>query len=472
MSRRRKKLPVLEQVEISDAVSGGKALGKLPDGMVVFVNRAVPGDIVDVQLTKKKKNFLEGFPVKFHHFSQKRIKPFCAHFSICGGCRWQNMSYQDQLFYKQKQVVDALERIGKLQLPEIEPILPSPATRYYRNKLEFNFSHSRWLTPDEIEKEDQITDRKGLGFHVGGRFDKIVDVQHCYLQPNPSNQIRLAIKDFALKNDYSFYNLVKHEGYMRTIIIRTSTLSEVMLIVVFAYEDTFKRKALLDYLVEKFPEITSLFYVINTKLNEVITDLEVNLYAGRDHIFEQMGDLKFKIGPKSFYQTNPEQAHELYKLVARFADIRPDETVYDLYTGTGTIAIFVARQAQKVIGIEYVPEAIEDARINAGINGIANTFFFAGDMKNILKTDFVEQNGSPDVLITDPPRAGMHPDAVETILKAKPARIVYVSCNPTTQARDLGLLSHDYQVQKVQPVDMFPQTHHVENVVLLQRRPE
>lgn len=469
MGRNRNRKPLLENIEIIKLAAEGKAIAKVDD-KVVFVTNVIPGDVVDVQVTKKRKSFMEGHPVVFHKYSDLRVDAFCEHFGICGGCKWQNLPYEEQLKFKQQEVLDNLSRIGKIDLPEANPILPSAKTEFYRNKLEFTFSNKRYLTFDEINSEDEIARTPALGFHVPRLFDKIVDINKCHLQAEPSNAVRLAIKDYAFANDLSFFDIRNQEGFLRTLIIRTSTTGDIMVIVVFYHEDVEKREGLMAHLAEKFPEITSLMYVINEKGNDTIGDQDVISYKGADHIFEQMEDLKFKIGPKSFYQTNSEQAYELYSKTREFANIQKNEVVYDLYTGTGTIANFVARQAKKVIGIEYVPEAIEDAKLNSEINGIDNTSFFAGDMKNVLNAEFITEHGHPDMMIVDPPRAGMHADVVETILQAAPNRIVYVSCNSATQARDLEMMDHAYKVTKVQAVDMFPHTHHVENIVLMEKR--
>tara|TARA_R110001583_G_scaffold25760_11_gene93158 strand:+ start:12770 stop:14179 length:1410 start_codon:yes stop_codon:yes gene_type:complete len=469
VGRNRNKKPLLENVEIIKLAAEGKAIAKVDD-KVVFVTNVIPGDVVDVQVTKKRKSFMEGHPVVFHKYSDLRVDAFCEHFGICGGCKWQNLPYEEQLKFKQQEVIDNLSRIGKIDLPEANPILPSAKTKFYRNKLEFTFSNKRYLTFDEINSEDEIDRTPALGFHVPRLFDKIVDINKCHLQAEPSNAVRLAIKEYAFANDLSFFDIRGQVGFLRTLIIRTSTTGDVMVIVVFYHEDVEKREGLMAHIAEKFPEITSLMYVINEKGNDTIGDQDVISYKGADHIFEQMEDLKFKIGPKSFYQTNSEQAYELYSKTREFANIQKDEVVYDLYTGTGTIANFVARQAKKVIGIEYVPEAIEDAKLNSEINGIDNTSFFAGDMKNVLNAEFIAEHGHPDMMIVDPPRAGMHADVVETILQAAPNRIVYVSCNSATQARDLEIMDHAYKVTKIQAVDMFPHTHHVENIVLMEKR--
>lgn len=469
MGRRRKALPQFENVEITDIGAEGKAIAKI-DQKVIFITQVIPGDIVDVQVTKKRKSFMEAVPVKFHKYSDMRVDAFCEHFGVCGGCKWQNLPYKEQLRYKHQQVVDNLERIAKVELPDIDYILPSENTEFYRNKLEFTFSNKRWLTKDEIKTDQKLDRNNALGFHVPRIWDKIVDIHKCYLQKDPSNAIRLEIKKYADDHHLSYFDLRKQEGLLRNLIIRTSTTNELMVIVVFFYEDKEAITKLLNHVAEKFPEITSLMYIVNSKANDSITDQNVILFKGNDHIFEQMEDLRFKIGPKSFYQTNSEQAYNLYKIARQYANLEGDETVYDLYTGTGTIANFVAKQAKKVVGIEYVPEAIEDAKVNSGINQIANTSFYAGDLKDVLSSALIEREGKPDVIITDPPRAGMHPDVVKSILEADPQRIVYVSCNPATQARDISLLDSNYKLTKAQPVDMFPHTYHVENVVLMERR--
>jgi 23S rRNA (uracil1939-C5)-methyltransferase len=469
MANKRKQLPLIENIEIVDIANEGKAIAK-QDDLVIFVPYTVPGDIVDIQITRKKKNYMEGKVVKTHTYSPNRETPICSHFGLCGGCKWQILPYKAQIAYKEKQVLNNLTRIGKIDLPEIMPIIPSPKTTFYRNKLEFTFSNRRWLTEDQLKSETIFENRNALGFHIPGMFDKVLDIEKCYLQDDISNRIRNTIKEYAAQHELEYFDLRNQEGFLRNIIIRTLSTGEVMLIVVFFKEDKQKRVKFLTYLSETFPEITSLIYVINEKCNDTITDQETIVFKGRDHIFEEMEGLKFKISPKSFYQTNSEQAYKLYQITRQFAGLTGNELVYDLYTGTGTIACFVAAQSRKVIGIEYVPEAIEDAKINAINNNIDNTLFFAGDMKNILNKEFIDTHGKPDVIITDPPREGMHPDVIDTILFAEPQRIVYVSCNPATQARDLTLLDPVYQVKAVQPVDMFPHTHHVENVVLLEKR--
>ena len=468
MARKRKPLPILEQVTITDVAAEGKAIAKVND-MVVFVPFVAPGDVVDIQLTKKKHNYAEGKAVKFHSYSPERVEPFCEHFGVCGGCKWQHLPYEAQLRYKQKQVIDNLTRIGKVDLGEILPIMGSEKTRFYRNKLEFTFSNKKWLTEEQVQSGEPIECMNGLGFHIPNMFDKVLDINKCWLQADISNRIRLAIKNYCLEHEgYPFYDLRNQEGFVRTLMIRTASTGDLMVVLVFYHEDKERREALLDYVAEQFPEITSLLYVINSKCNDTITDQEICLFKGKDFIIEEMEGLKFKIGAKSFYQTNSEQAYHLYSVARNFAGLTGSELVYDLYTGTGTIANFVSRQAKEVIGIEYVPEAIEDAKVNSALNGITNTKFFAGDMKDLLTQDFINEHGRPDVIITDPPRAGMHDDVIRTILFARPKRIVYVSCNPATQARDLNLLDVAYAVRKVQPVDMFPHTHHVENVVLLE----
>ena len=468
MARKRKPLPLLEAVTITDVAAEGKALARVND-LVVFVPYVAPGDIVDIQLTRKKHNYAEGKAVAFHKYAEERAVPFCEHFGVCGGCKWQHLPYEAQLRYKQKQVIDNLTRIGKVDLGEILPIMGSEKTRFYRNKLEFTFSNKKWLTEEQVQSGEPIECMNGLGFHIPNMFDKVLDINKCWLQADISNRIRLAIKNYCLKHEgYPFYDLRNQEGFVRTLMIRTASTGDLMVVLVFYHEDKERREALLDYVAEQFPEITSLLYVINSKCNDTITDQEICLFKGKDFIIEEMEGLKFKIGAKSFYQTNSEQAYHLYSVARNFAGLTGSELVYDLYTGTGTIANFVSRQAKEVIGIEYVPEAIEDAKVNSALNGITNTKFFAGDMKDLLTQDFINEHGRPDVIITDPPRAGMHDDVIRTILFARPKRIVYVSCNPATQARDLNLLDVAYAVRKVQPVDMFPHTHHVENVVLLE----
>lgn len=471
MSRKKKELPLLEKVTITDVAAEGKALARVDD-LVVFVPYVVPGDVVDLQVKRKKNHYAEAVAVKFHEYSPKRAVPFCQHYGVCGGCKWQCLPYDEQIRYKQQQVVDNLTRIGKIELPEISPILGSAKTQFYRNKLEFTFSNKRWLTEEEVKENVVYEQMNAVGFHIPNAFDKVLAIEKCWLQEDISNQIRNAIRDYAYEHNYSFFNLRTQEGMLRNIMIRTSTTGELMVLLQakITEEGEMERyKELLQFIGNQFPQITSLLYVVNNKCNDTITDLEVHTFKGEDHIFEEMEGLRFKIGAKSFYQTNSEQAYNLYKIARNFAGLTGNELVYDLYTGTGTIANFVSRQAKKVIGIEYVPEAIEDAKVNSAINHIENTLFYAGDMKDILTQEFINEHGRPDVIITDPPRAGMHNDVIDTILFAEPQRIVYVSCNPATQARDLQLLDEKYKVAAVQPVDMFPHTHHVENVVLLEK---
>ena len=474
MARKKKELPLLEGITITGVAAEGKAIARV-DNLVVFVPYVVPGDVVDLQIKRKKHSYAEAEAVKVHQYSDKRAIPFCQHYGVCGGCQWQVLDYSEQLKYKQQQVVDNLSRIGKVVLPEISPILGSEQTQGYRNKLEYTFSNKRWLTREEVAQNVVYDQMNAVGFHIPGAFDKVLAIEKCWLQDDISNRIRNAIRDYAYEHQYTFINLRTHEGMLRNLIIRTSTTGELMVILVAQIktgEEMRLFETLLQYVADSFSEITSLLYIINNKVNDSIGDLEVHTFKGEDHIFEEMEGLRFKVGPKSFYQTNSRQAYNLYKVARQFAGLTGNELVYDLYTGTGTIANFVSRQAHRVIGIEYVPEAIEDARINSEINGIDNTLFFAGDMKDILTEDFIREHGRPDVIITDPPRAGMHPDVVNVILQSAPKRIVYVSCNPATQARDLQLLDSKYSVKAVQPVDMFPHTHHVENVVLLEIRQE
>lgn len=466
--RRKIKPELLTEIAIERMAAEGKCLARV-NGQVIFVSGVAPGDVVDLRIVKKKKNYLEGAPVKFHAYSEQRTEPFCQHFSTCGGCKWQHISYENQVVYKQQEVVDQLTRIGKVNLPPISPILPSDRTREYRNKLEFTFSNKRWLTREEIAASDDI-DRNGLGFHMPGQFDKVLDIQHCHLQEEPSNAIRLAVRNYALSQGFSFYDLLNHGGLLRNLIIRTSSLKEVMVIVQFGEDDPEAIQRIMQYIQETFPKITSLQYVINTKKNETFFDLDVVCYKGEPYITEKMENLSFRIGPKSFYQTNSSQAYALYKVARDYAGLTGEEIVYDLYTGTGTIAQFVASKAKKVVGIEYVAEAIDDAKANAHFNGLTNCHFYAGDMKDLLNQELIQKEGHPDVIITDPPRAGMHPDVVQALLEIAPQKIVYVSCNPSTQARDLAMLDAAYVVKAVQPIDMFPHTHHVENVVLLERR--
>ena len=466
---RNKNLPTYENVLITDVAAEGNAIAKIDD-IVLFVEGVIPGDVVNVQITRKRKRYYEGRVLEIVTPSKDRLPAFCKHFGTCGGCKWQILPYEKQLFYKEKQAKDQLERIGHVSVEEFLPILGSECKEYYRNKLEFTFSNKRWITADEVKTNAEITDSNALGFHVPRLFDKVVDIEHCHLQGDPSNQIRNFIREFALAHNYTFFDIRNHAGLLRNLIIRTSTNGECMVIVVFYEKQDEQINALLTALHEQFPQITSLLYIINQKANDTIGDQEVLTFYGKDFIIEEMENLQFKVGPKSFYQTNSKQAYELYKIAREFAQLTGNELVYDLYTGTGTIANFVARNAKQVIGIEYVPEAIEDAKINSQLNNITNTLFYAGDMKDILNDAFIAKHGKPDVIITDPPRAGMHEDVVETILRAMPKRIVYVSCNPATQARDLQALSTAYTIKKSRAVDMFPHTQHVENVVLLEIR--
>ncbi|MBQ9217713.1 MAG: 23S rRNA (uracil(1939)-C(5))-methyltransferase RlmD [Muribaculaceae bacterium] len=467
MSRKKKDLPTLENFEITGVAAEGKSLGRWND-LVVFVPYGAPGDVVDLRITRKKHSFAEGQIVRMVTPAAQRVEPFCQHFGICGGCKWQHLPYQSQLQYKQQQVVDALERIAKVPIPPINPILPSAQTRHYRNKLEFTFSNKCWLTTEQMSSGEVFDDRNALGFHIPGSFDKVLDIKQCWLQPDVSNEIRLFIRQYAIHRGYTFYDIRNNQGLMRTLMVRTASTGEIMLVVVFGEDNPAAIHDVMDAIAQQFPQITCLMYVVNLKCNDSIADQDIVLHSGRDYIEEEMEGLRFRVGPKSFYQTNSLQAYELYKVARRMAGLTGQQLVYDLYTGTGTIANFVARQARQVIGIEYVPDAIEDAKLNSRVNGIDNTLFFAGDMRHVLTDEFVAQHGRPDVMIIDPPRAGMHPDVVEVILGALPQRIVYVSCNPATQARDLAMLDARYRVTEIQPVDMFPHTHHVENVVKLE----
>ena len=464
---RNKNKPHYNEVLIEDIGAEGKSLARIGD-LVVFTQLVVPGDIVDIQVTKKRKKYQEGKVTQIHKFSADRVETFCAHFGICGGCKWQNLPYTKQLFYKEKQVKEQLRRIGKIEFSEISPILSSEKQTFYRNKLEFTFSNKKWLTVEELGTENINTN--ALGFHVSGMFNKVINIEKCWLQSEPSNRIRNFIYSYAIENQLDFFDISAQKGFLRTLIIRTTSTGEIMVLVSFFSDDKPKRETFLNVLVKEFPEITSLLFVINEKGNDSITDQNIVLFYGRDYILEEMEGLKFKIGPKSFYQTNSEQAYNLYKIVRDFAALNGTETVYDLYTGTGTIANFIARNSKKVIGIEYVSEAIEDAKTNSEFNNIENTLFFAGDIKNVLNNEFITLHGKPEVIIIDPPRAGVHANVIQTILNILPEKIVYVSCNPATQARDILLMSEMYLTAKIQPVDMFPHTHHVENVVLLERK--
>lgn len=472
MGRRRQKQIIYEKVEILETAAEGKSLARIED-KVLFVPQTVPGDIVDVQIGRKRRRFLEGRVVKFHKYSDQRVEPKCEHFGVCGGCKWQFLSYTDQLANKQKWVKDSLERIGKIEAIELRPIVGSEKTEFYRNKLEFTFSNKAWITQEEIDSGEEIEKTNALGFHIPGRFDKILDIQKCWLQADPSNEIRQWVKAYAEKNKLSFFDLREQTGLLRNLIIRNTSKGEIMVIFSFAQEDQSARVALLKEFKKQFPSVTSLMYVINEKRNDTIQDQDIECFAGRDHIFEEMipysgGDpLQFKIGPKSFYQTNSNQAEVLYKLAADLAEIKKDQVVYDLYTGTGTIANYIAKEAKKVVGIEYVEDAIVDARLNSKLNGIENSSFYAGDMKDVFTADLIQSEGKADVVITDPPRAGMHTDVIDQLLASGAEKIVYISCNPATQARDIQLLKEKYESVIAQPVDMFPHTHHVENIVLL-----
>jgi len=470
MGRKNTDKVVFHQIKVLDAGAKGVSVAKAPDGKVVFIPNVVPGDVVDVQTFKKRKAYYEGKAVKFHELSEHRVDPICEHFGVCGGCKWQNMNYDQQLFYKHNEVKNHLQRIGKIELPDFEPILGSEKKFFYRNKMEFSFSNSRWLTEAEIGSDEDLGNRNALGFHIPKMWDKILDIKKCHLQEDPSNAIRNEIRDFANANNLTFFNPREHSGLLRTVMLRTASTGEIMLLIQFFEDDKANRELLLDHMYTKFPQITSLQYVVNNKANDTLYDQDIKLYKGRDYILEEMEGLKFSINAKSFYQTNSDQAYELYKITRDFAGLTGNETVYDLYTGTGTIAQFVSKKAKKVIGVESVPDAIKDAKANAERNNITNCEFFVGDMKVVFNDAFIAQHGQPDVIITDPPRDGMHKDVIEQILKIAPEKVVYVSCNSATQARDLALMDEKYKVTKVRPVDMFPQTHHVENVVLLERR--
>ncbi len=469
MSRKRKELPLLENIEITDVAAEGNALARV-DGLVVFVPFAAPGDVADIKLLKKRKSYADGRIERLITPGEIRVAPRCDHFTICGGCRWQHLPYSFQLNCKQRQVEDAIQRIAKVEAPEVMPIIGSEEIWEYRNKMEYTFSNKKWLTREQLESGEEFTDRDGAGFHIPGAFDKVLDINTCHLQDNLGNRLRNFIRDFGRDNGYAFYDLRQQQGLLRNLMVRIASTGEVMALMQFGEDDTTKINTLLSAVKQNFPEITSLLYVINTKVNDTIGDQEVITYAGRDYIEEEMEGLRFRIGPKSFYQTNSHQAYRLYSVARDFAALSGTELVYDLYTGTGTIANFVARNASKVIGIEYVADAIEDAKVNSAANGIENTEFYAGDMKDVLTDEFIERHGRPEVMIVDPPRAGMHEDVVGVILNAEPQRIVYVSCNPATQARDLAMLDCKYRIEAIQPVDMFPHTAHVENVVKLVRR--
>jgi 23S rRNA (uracil1939-C5)-methyltransferase len=461
---------VFDHIKVLDAGAKGVSVAKAPDGKVIFIPNVVPGDVVDVQTFKKRKAYYEGKAIKFHEYSEHRVEPVCEHFGVCGGCKWQNMKYSQQLYYKQNEVLNHLLRIGKIELPDFEPILGSEKQFFYRNKMEFSFSNSRWLTEAEIGSDEDLGNRNALGFHIPKMWDKILDINKCHLQEDPSNAIRNEIRAFSNENNLTFFNPRNHEGLLRTLMMRTASTGEIMVLVQFFENDKVGRELLLDHIYDKFPKITSLQYVVNNKANDTLYDQNIKLYKGRDYILEEMEGLKFSINAKSFYQTNSDQAYELYKITRDFAGLSGNEIVYDLYTGTGTIAQFVSKNAKKVIGVESVPEAIIDAKANAVRNSITNCEFYVGDMKVVFNESFIAQHGKPDVIITDPPRDGMHKDVIEQILKIEPSKIVYVSCNSATQARDLALMDDKYKVTRVRPVDMFPQTHHVENVVLLERK--
>lgn len=471
MARTRKQLPILEEVTITDVAAEGKSIARVND-MVVFIPYGAPGDVVNVKLDKKKKNFAEGHIDRLISPSTIRVTPPCEHFGVCGGCKWQHLPYESQLHFKQKQVKDALERIAKIKVPEIRPILGSSNIWEYRNKMEYTFSNRCWLTFEQLNSEEQFHDRNAVGFHIPGAFDKVLDIHKCHLQDDLSNRLRNFLREYAKEKGYSFYDLKAQHGLLRTMMVRITSIGQTMLLVSFGENDNESINDVMQAIKNKFPDLTSLLYVVNTKANDTFADLDIETYSGMSYIEEDMDGLRFRIGPKSFYQTNSRQAHELYKTVRELADLKGNELVYDLYTGTGTIANFVSKHCSKVIGIEYVPEAIADAKVNSEVNGINNTLFYAGDMKDVLTEDFVANHGRPDVMIIDPPRAGMHADVINVILSTKPERIVYVSCNPASQARDLALLDCEYEVNAVQPVDMFPHTHHVENVVRLSKRTE
>jgi 23S rRNA (uracil1939-C5)-methyltransferase len=462
-------MPLLGKVRITDIGSEGNAIARI-DNQVIFVPMLIPGDVVDIRVRKKRRKFMEGTVVRFHEYSPDRIKPRCAHFGVCGGCKWQHLPYEKQLQFKEKQVKDNLTRIGKVDIPSTDPILGSEEIFFYRNKLEYTFSDKRWLTREEMISDNDHLNEDALGFHIPGMFDKVLDIKECYLQPEPSNAIRDAVRRYAHRKSFAFFNLRQQSGFLRNLIIRNTSSGKVMVIVVFYLDEKERIEGLLDFLASEFPQINSLFYIINTKQNDSLADQVPILYKGEDHLLEEMDGLKFRIGPKSFYQTNTKQSLRLYKITKEFAALTGNEVVYDLYTGAGTIANFIADAAQKVIGIEYIDEAVRDAAINSEINNIRNTRFFAGDIRSLLNDQFISENGKPDIIITDPPRAGMHEDVVKQIIKASPGKVIYISCNPSTQARDISLMSEYYKVTRVQPVDMFPHTHHVENVILLEQK--
>jgi 23S rRNA (uracil1939-C5)-methyltransferase len=470
MGRKNTDKIIFKEVSVLDAGAKGVSVAKAEDGRVIFIPNVVPGDVVDVQTFKKRKSYFEGKAIHFHKLSEHRVEPQCKHFGVCGGCKWQNMKYSQQLFYKNNEVFNNLKRIGKIELPEFEEILGSKKQFFYRNKMEFSFSDSRWLTENEIHNNDEIQNRSALGFHIPKMWDKILDIEKCHLQQDPSNAIRNSIKEFANQNDIPFFNARNHDGLLRTLMIRTTSIGEIMVLIQFFKEDKKHRELILNFLSDKFPEITSLLYVINGKANDTLYDQDIKLFKGREYILEEMEGLQFSINAKSFYQTNSEQAYELYKITREFAGLTGNEIVYDLYTGTGTIAQFVSKKAKKVVGVEAVPEAIADAKQNAKRNNISNCEFFVGDMKDVFNAEFISTHGKPDVIITDPPRDGMHAAVVEQILKIAPEKVIYVSCNSATQARDLAIMDSLYKVTRVRPVDMFPQTHHVENVVLLEKK--
>ena len=462
-------MPLLGKVRITDIGAEGNAIARI-DNQVIFVPMLIPGDVVDIRVRKKRRKFMEGTVVRFHEYSPDRIKPRCAHFGVCGGCKWQHLPYEKQLQFKEKQVKDNLIRIGKVDIPDTDPILGSSEIFFYRNKLEYTFSDKRWLTREEMISDNDHLNEDALGFHIPGMFDKVLDIRECHLQPEPSNAIRDAVRRYAHRKSLAFFNLRQQSGFLRNLIIRNTSSGKVMVIVVFYLDEKERIEGLLDFLASEFPQIYSLFYIINTKQNDSLADQVPVLYKGEDHLLEEMEGLKFRIGPKSFYQTNTKQSLRLYKTAKDFAALTGNEVVYDLYTGAGTIANFIADSAQKVIGIEYIDEAVRDAAINSEINNIRNTQFFAGDIRSLLNNEFISENGKPDIIITDPPRAGMHEDVVKQIINASPGKVIYISCNPSTQARDISLMSEYYVVTRIQPVDMFPHTHHVENVILLERK--